>query len=131
MKRRAPNENTPADCKIAFTNCTFTNNKCKTTGAAVEIRTSSYAKVDGLTATGNKATQNGSVFYVTSVHSRLYLTGSVEVSGNTANSGNFAYLYNNNYTNPPKIYTTYDNTATWYTDVKGNPQNVVFNATML
>ena len=119
--------------KLVFTNCTFTDNVAGTTGGAIEIRTNSCAKIDGITATGNKAKGNpgGGVVYVTSNYSRLYLTGTVTASGNTAANGNFLYLYNNNYTNPPKLYTTHSNTAAWYSDVKGNRTNVAFDLTTL
>jgi hypothetical protein len=122
----------PAEVTLVFTNCTFTGNESKSTGGAVEIRTSSCAKFDGITATGNKANQNGGVIYVTSNYSRLYLTGNIVISGNTTSqAGTFVYLYNNNYTNPPKIYTTHSSSAPWYSEVKGNRTNVAFDLTTL
>lgn len=119
----------PAQLNLVFTNCTFDSNTAKTTGAAVEIRSSSCAKFDGITAKNNKSTGNGSVFYITSNYSRLYLTGDVTLSDNTAKSGTFAYLYNNNYSNPPMIYTSHSSTADWYTTtaVTGNRTNVAFD----
>ncbi len=117
----------PTELKIVFTNCTFNENTCKTTGAAIEIRTSSAAKIDSITATNNKTTQNGAVIYLTSNFSRLYLTGTVTTNGNSAANGNFAYLYNSNYTNPPKIYTTHSSSAAWYSDVAGNKTSVEFD----
>ncbi len=125
------NATDPTELKIVFTNCTFTGNSAKTTGGAIEIRTSSAAKIDSITATNNTSKDNGGVIYVTSNFSRLYLTGTVNASGNTAKSGNFAYLYNNKYTNPPKIYTTHNNSAAWYSDVKGNSSNVAFDLTTM
>lgn len=107
----------PAEIKIVFTNTTFTGNTAKTTGGAVEIRSNSCAKFDGITATGNEAGGNGGVIYVTSLNSRVYVTGAVAQSGNTAAKGAFASLYNSNYANPPKIYTTYGSTAAWVSDV--------------
>ena len=121
------NATDPTELKIVFTNCTFNENTCKTTGAAIEIRTSSAAKIDSITATNNKTTQNGAVIYLTSNFSRLYLTGTVTTNGNSAANGNFAYLYNSNYTNPPKIYTTHSSSATWYSDVAGNKTSVEFD----
>ncbi len=126
-----PNATDPTSVKITFTDCTFTENSAKTTGGAIEIRTSSCAKIDGIAATKNSSKQNGGVVYLTSNHSRLYLTGDVTLSGNSASSGTFAYLYNNKYTNPPKIYTTDSNTAAWYKDVKGNTSSVVFDLTTM
>lgn len=120
----------PEDITIVFTSCTFTENTAKTTGAAIEIRTSSLAKFDSVTATKNTTTSNGAVFYVTSNNSRLYLTGEVTLSENSAKSGNFAYLYNNKYSNPPRIYTTHSSTATWVSDVKGNSSSITFEAVM-
>ncbi len=117
----------PEVVTIVFTNCTFTDNTAGTTGGAIEIRTNSCAKIDGITATGNKATQNGAVVYVTSNFSRAYLTGTVTVSNNTAASGNFMYLYNSNYTNPPKIYTTHSSDAAWVSMVGGNKTNVAYD----
>ncbi|MBQ4569301.1 MAG: hypothetical protein IJA62_04535 [Ruminococcus sp.] len=125
------NATDPASAKIVFTNCEFTENSAKTTGGAIEIRTSSCAKINGITATKNSAKQNGGVVYVTSNFSRLYLTGGVTLSGNTAGSGTFAYLYNNNYSNPPRIYTTDSNSAAWYKEVKGNTSSVTFNLTTM
>ena len=118
----------PTVVTIVFTNCTFTGNTAKTTGGAIEIRTSSCAKIDGITATGNKAegSPGGGVLYVTSNSSWLYLTGTVIASDNTANSGNFLYLYNNSYPNAPALYTTDSNTAAWYDDVGGNRNKVFF-----
>ncbi len=121
----------PTELKIAFTNCEFDGNTAKTTGGAVEIRTSSCALIDGIKAVNNKATDNGAVVYLTSNHSRLYLTGEVQLNGNTAKNGNFAFLYNNSYTNPPKIYTTHSSSAAWYSQVKGNTSAVVFDLTVL
>ncbi len=126
-----PNATDPTTAKITFTNCVFTENTAKTTGGAIEIRTSSCAKLNGITATMNSANQNGGVVYVTSNHSRLYLTGSVTLSGNSAKSGTFAYLYNSNYANPPGIYTTDSNTAAWYKEVKGNTSSVNFDLTTM
>lgn len=121
----------PTVVKLVLTNCTFIGNSCKTTGAAVEIRTSSCAKIDGINATNNAATDNGGVLYVTSNYSRLYLTGTVTISGNTAKSGTFAYLYNNKYTNPPRIYTTASNDAAWFSEVKGNTTSITFDMATL
>ncbi len=125
----------PTVNKLVFTNCKFTQNTSKTTGAAVEIRTSSCAKFDGIEATGNSAgsgKQNGGVFYVTSNHSRLYLTGTVTQSGNAAAStGKFAYLYNSSYSNPPRIYTSHSNTASWISDVGGNTTSITFDVTSM
>ena len=123
----------PVKADIVFTDCTFKNNESvKSTGGAVEIRTNSCAKFDGITATGNKAKANGGAIYVTSNYSRAYITGEVEVSGNSGNGGKdstFIYLYNNNYTNPPRIYTTYAETAPWYTTalIGGNRTSITFN----
>ncbi len=125
------NATDPTELKIVFTNCAFTGNSAKTTGGAIEVRTSSAAKIDSITATNNTSKDNGGVIYVTSNFSRLYLTGTVEASGNTAKSGNFAYLYNNKYTNPPKIYTTHNNSAAWYADVTGNRTSVAFDLTVM
>lgn len=132
QNKNQPDATDPEVVNIVFTNCEFKNNTSKTTGAAVEIRTSSAAKFDGVVATNNKATGNGGVFYVTSDFSRLYLTGTVSASGNTAASGKFAYLYKvDTYTNPPKIYTTHSNSASWVADVKGNSSNILFDLVTL
>ena len=108
---------------LVFTNCKFTSNTAKSTGGAVELRSSCCAKFDGIEATGNIAgsskRNNGGVFYITSNHSRIYLTGTVTQSGNIASSGTFAYLYNDNYSNPPRIYTTHNDSASWVSDVAG------------
>ncbi len=109
----------PSVCKIVLKGCTFTANEASSSGGVVEIRESSYAKIDGITATDNTSGGNGAVVYITSNHSRLFLTGDVTVSGNTAKgSGNFAYLYNSNYADAPAIYTTHSNTAAWMSDIK-------------
>ncbi|MBE6823955.1 MAG: hypothetical protein E7513_01275 [Ruminococcaceae bacterium] len=121
----------PTQLKIIFSNCTFTGNTAKTTGGAIEIRTNSCVLVDGITATMNISSDNGGVIYVTSNYSRLYLDGTVTIGENTSKNGNFIYLYNNAYTNPPKIYTTHNSTAAWYSEVKGNRTNVVFDLTTL
>ncbi len=123
----------PAQLNLVFTDCTFDGNTAKTTGAAVEIRSSSCAKFDGITAKNNKSTGNGSVFYITSNFSRLYLTGDVTLADNTAKSGTFVYLYNNNYSNPPMIYTSHSSTADWYTttSVTGNRTSVTFDVTTM
>ncbi len=122
----------PTEVKIVFRNCSFADNSAKTTGGAVEIRTNSCAKFDGITATGNKANTNGGVIYVTSNYSRAYITGDVNVSDNAGN-GTFIYLYNSNYSNPPKIYTTYGEDAAWYTTalIGGNRSSITFNMTTL
>ena len=119
----------PEIITIVFKDCEFVGNTCKTTGGAIEIRTSSAAKIDGMTATNNAATGNGGVVYVTSNYSRLYLTGDVIISGNTAASGSFGNLYNTQagYSNPPKIYTTHSNSAAWYSELTGNKTNVEFD----
>ena len=128
----------PEKVNIVFTDCTFTNNESvKSTGGAVEIRTNSCAKFDGITATGNKAAANGGAIYVTSNYSRLYLTGTVNVSGNAGNGGKdstFIHLYHDGkYTNPPKIYTTYGSDASWYTValIGGNRTSITFNMSTL
>ncbi|MBR3988370.1 MAG: hypothetical protein IKK10_03600, partial [Clostridia bacterium] len=108
----------PAEITIVFKNCNFEGNSATSTGGAIEIRTNSCIKIDGITATNNVASQNGGVVYVTSNHSRLYLTGDVTLSGNTASKGTFAYLYHTStYNNPPRIYTTHSNTASWVSQV--------------
>ena len=123
----------PTEVKIVFTNCTFTENSTKTDGGAMDIRAGSCAKIDGITATSNSAENAAGVVYVTSNNSRLYLTGEVNCSGNTAkvDKGPFAFLNNSSYSNPPKIYTTHSNTADWYADVAGSRGNVVFSLTEL
>ncbi len=131
QNKNQPDATDPEVVNIVFTNCEFKDNTSKTTGAAVEIRSNSSAKFDGVVATNNKASGNGGVFYVTSDFSRLYLTGTVNARGNASASGKFAYLYNNNYTNPPKIYTTDSNTASWVADVKGNSSNISFDLVTL
>ncbi len=127
QNKNQPDATDPTEITIVFTDCTFNENTSKTTGAAIEIRTSSVAKIDSITASKNKATGKGGVIYVTSNFSRLYLTGTVAADGNTSTDGNFAYLYNSNYTNPPKIYTTDSSSAAWYSDVKGNSSNIAFD----
>ncbi len=131
QNQNQPNATDPAQTKLVFKNCTFTGNNAKSTGGAIEIRTSSHAKFDGITATKNTAKENGGVIYLTSNYSRLYLTGTITASENTAKNGTFAYLYNNNYTNPPRIYTTHSSSADWYKDVKGNTSSVTFDLTTL
>ena len=123
----------PASLNLVFTNCTFTNNTAKTTGGAVEIRTSSCARFDGITATGNSSPQNGAGIYVTSNFSRLYLTVDVSCSNNISEQSgdSFIYLYNNSYTNPPKIYTSYGSDAPWYSVVKGNSGSIEFGVTQM
>ena len=121
----------PETIAITFKDCIFTENQAKTTGGAIEIRTSSCAKIDGITATKNVATSNAGVIYITSNFSRLYLTGEVTLSENSSASGTFAYLYNNKYTNPPKIYTTHSNTASWVSEVKGNTSSIAFDLEIL
>ncbi len=127
----------PEKINIVFTDCSFINNESvKTTGGAVEIRTNSCAKFDGITATGNKANQNGGAIYVTSNYSRVYITGDVNVSGNSGNAGKdstFIHLYNSNYSNPPRIYTTYGEDAPWYSTalIGGNRSSITFNLTTL
>ena len=121
----------PTEVKIVFTNCTFTGNS-SSLGAALDIRSGSCLKIDGITATQNTATDGAAVVYVTSNNSRLYITGNVVAENNVANTGAFATLAKNSgYSNPPKIYTTHANTAAWYADVAGNRSNVVFNLTTL
>ena len=97
----------------------------------MDIRSGSCLKIDGITAERNTGTDGAAVVYVTSNNSRLYLTGTVVAQDNNASSGKFATLSNNNYTTPPKIYTTHANTATWYADVAGNRKNVAFDLTTL
>ncbi len=122
----------PEKVNLVFTGCTFIGNTSKTTGGAIEIRTSSAAKFDGITAKDNAAGGHGGVFYVTSNFSRLYLTGEVALENNTTSgSGTFAYLYNNNYSNPPKIYTTHANTAAWVGELAGNTSNVAYDLVTL
>ncbi len=123
----------PEKLLLTFINCKYIENTSKTTGAAAEIRTSSCAKFDGVEATENAAgsKQNGGVFYVTSNHSRLYLTGTVIQSSNSASNGKFAYLYNNNYSNPPRIYTTHSNTASWVADVGGNKTAITYDMAIM
>ncbi|MBE6775972.1 MAG: hypothetical protein E7543_07275 [Ruminococcaceae bacterium] len=127
----------PEKVDIVFTDCTFTGNESvKSTGGAVEIRSSSCAKFDGITATGNKAKANGGAIYVTSNYSRVYITGDVNASGNAGNGGKdsyFIYLYNSNYGNPPRIYTTYGEDAPWYTTalIGGNRTSITFNMVTL
>ena len=102
----------PAEMKIAFTNCTFTDNLGDGTGGAIDIRSASYVKFDGLTATGNKSVPkwNGAVIYVTSEYSRLYLGGEITVSNNTAgNADSFIYVANAK----AGFYTTHSSTADW------------------
>jgi len=130
MNNNQPNATAPTVCKFIFKNSTFTDNSAKNAGGAVEIRTATCAKFDGVNATGNSTTSNGGVFYVTSNFSRLYLTGSITESGNSGNGG-FAYLYNNKYSNPPHIYTTHSSSAAWYKNVKGNSTAVTFDLTTL
>jgi len=131
--KNQPDATDPTEAKIVFTNCTFTaNESVKSTGGAIEIRTSSYIKIDGITATGNKAKANGGTIYVTSNYSRLYLTGTVTQSGNTTGQeGAFVCLYNSSYTNPPKIYTTHSSSADWYSSVGGNKTSVAFDLTVM
>ncbi len=121
----------PTEVTIVFTNCTFQENSSDDIGGALDVRSGSCTKIDGITAKNNTAKNNAGVVYVTSNNSRLYLTGEVVLDGNTAKNGAFSYLYNNNYSNPPKIYTTHSNTATWYADVAGNKTNVAFDLTTL
>ncbi len=124
----------PTVNSLVFTNCKFTGNTSKTTGAAVEIRTASCAKFDGIEATGNAAgsKQNGGVFYVTSNNSRLYITGTVTQSDNTAAKGAFAYLYTvSSYSNPPRIYTSHSSSASWVSDVGGNSTSITFDVTSM
>ena len=120
----------PTEVNIVFTSCTFTENT-SSLGDALDIRSGSCLKIDGITATGNTTTDGAAVVYVTSNNSRLYLTGTVAAQNNTASSGKFATLANNSYTTPPKIYTTHANTADWYADVAGNRKNVAFDLTTL
>ena len=127
----------PEKVNIVFTDCSFIDNESvKSTGGAVEIRTNSCAKFDGITATGNKAAHNGGAIYVTSNYSRVYITGDVTASGNAGNGGadsTFIHLYNSNYSNPPRIYTTYGEDAPWYTTalIGGNRSSITFNMTTL
>ncbi len=127
----------PEKVSIVFTGCAFIDNESvKSTGGAVEIRTNSCAKFDGITATGNKAAANGGAVYVTSNYSRVYITGDVTASGNSGNGGadsTFIHLYNSNYSNPPRIYTTYGEDAPWYTTalIGGNRSSITFNMTAL
>ncbi len=121
----------PTAVNSIFTNCTFRENTATTDGGAIDVRSGSCIKIDGITAESNTATGNAGVVYVTSTCTRLYITGEVSCTGNTAKNGNFSYLYNNNYSTPPKIYTTHSNTATWYADVAGNKTNVAFDLTTL
>lgn len=131
--KNQPDATDPTEAKIVFTNCTFTaNESVKSTGGAIEIRTSSYIKIDCITATGNKAKANGGAIYVTSNYSRLYLTGTVTQSGNTTGQeGPFVCLYNSGYSNPPKIYTTHSSSASWYASVGGNKTSVAFDLTVM
>jgi hypothetical protein len=102
----------PTALNIVLTNCTFTDNKGKGTGGAIDVRNASYLKIDGITATGNKSTAgwNGAVIYVTSEYSRLYLTGTVTESNNTAGKADsFAYISNAKC----EVFTTHSNTASW------------------
>lgn len=127
-------EAAPEKLLLVFTNCKFTENTSISTGAAVEIRTSSCAKFDGIEAANNAtggSKQHGGVFYVTSNHSRLYLTGTVTQNGNTGGNGNFAYLYNNKYSNPPRIYTTHSNTASWVAGVGGNKTAITYDMAIM
>ena len=127
-----PNATDPQKVGVVMTNCEFVGNTSKTTGAAVEIRTSSTAKIDGITAKENSAGGNGGVVYVTSNFSRLYLTGTVTLNSNTATGGSFAYLYNSKYSNPPAIYTTHSDTADWVAAVgKSSANNIVFDLVTL
>ncbi len=122
----------PTEVPIVFTNCTFRENKSTTDGGALDLRSGSCLKIDGITAETNSATGNAGVIYVTSNNTRLYITGEINCTGNTTSkSGKFSYLYNNSYSNPPKIYTTHSNTAAWYADVAGNKTNVVFDLASL
>ena len=121
----------PTAVTVVFTNCTFLENSSKTDGGALDVRSGGCLKIDGITAKKNTAKSNAGVVYVTSVNSRLYITGEVLLEDNSASNGAFSYLYNNNYTNPPKIYTTHANTAAWYASVAGNKTNVVFDMTTL
>ena len=95
------------------------------------LRASSCAKIDGIIAENNVSPQNGGVIYITSNYSRLYLTGDVTLSGNTADKGAFACLYNNKYSNPPMIYTTHSNTASWVSQVAStdNTVRITYNLT--
>ena len=102
----------PAEMKIAFVNCTFTDNLGDGTGGAIDIRSASYVKFDGLTATGNKSVPkwNGAVIYVTSENSRLYLGGEITVSNNTAGSADsFIYVANAK----AGFFTTHAQDADW------------------
>ena len=87
--------------------------------------------IDSITATDNKATGAGGVIYVTSNYSRLYLTGTVTLSGNTSSDKSFITLYNSSYSCPPKIYTTHSADAEWYSLVKGNKTSIAFDLTEL
>ena len=125
-------ETDPSAVPIVFTNCTFTDNSAKSSGGAIEIRTGSCAKFDGIVATGNSAENNGAVIYATSENSRVYLTGTVSQSNNSAAGGKFIHLYKKNtYTNPPKLYTTHGSDAAWISDVGGNTANIEFGLATL
>ena len=41
------------EAKLVFTNCTFNNNWTTGSGGAFDIRSLSYVKIDGITATMN------------------------------------------------------------------------------
>ena len=102
----------PTSHKIVFTGCTFTSNSAPGVGGAVDIRSCSYVKFDSLTAMGNVCTNkwNGAVLYLTSEGSRLYLTGTITASDNTAGGKDtFAYINNAK----AWLYTTGDNTQSW------------------
>lgn len=122
----------PTEAKIVFTNCTFTENSAATSGGAIEVRTQSYIKLDGITARKNRTSGAGAVIYVTSNHSRLFLTGTVTLSENTTpQNGTFAAMYKaSSYSNPPKIYTTHASSASWYSQVSGN-RDVAFDMATL
>ena len=127
----------PEKIDVVFTNCKFEKNTAKGTGGAIELRSSVCAKFDGLTANNNSSadtSNGGGVIYVTSNYSRLYLTGEIVLSGNEAKYGKFISLYNSNYSNPPKIYTTYSEAeATWNTSelIRGNGTSIQFGMTSM
>jgi predicted outer membrane repeat protein len=118
----------PTAMKIVFTNCTFTGNLGSGTGGAVDIRSGSYVKFDGVTATGNKSTKNwdGGFAYVTSEYSRIYVTGTITQSGNVGTKGAFISV-KTGYTNNPYLYTSAGSNASWLTAVGGN---VKYNQTI-
>lgn len=133
QNKNCPTAAAPEKAKLVFTNCSFTENSAKTTGGAIEVRTSSYAKFDGITITDNVSQQNGAGIYVTSNHSRVYLTGNVVSSNNVSKESgdSFVHLYNNNYSNAPRIYTTDSSSVAWASQISGNKTCITFDLTTL